>query len=352
VRVTALVVSWNAAGQLRTCLDALDAQDHPDLEVLVVDNASSDGTAAILRDALDTPRRHPLRVRWNTTNRGFTGAVNDGLAETDADAVLFANVDVEPAPDLVRRLVEVLEEDPGCGSVQPRLTRMATDAEGRWVLDTTGHLATRARLFRNRGEGEVDAGQHDRRREVFGVSGALALHRRTMLDDVAWRTADGRLEWLTEDLFAYFDDVELDWRGRLLGWRAVYEPRAVGAHERGGAGPRRTATVEALNFANRLLVVATCDDRSALLRAAPLVAGTTLLKLLEMTVTTPRALLPALRRLSRLSDARRRRRQLLSRARVEPAEVVARWFGPFDVRGWVTTWWRRIRGRAPGVGPG
>jgi GT2 family glycosyltransferase len=352
VRVTAVVVSWNAAGQLRACLDALDAQDHPELEVLVVDNASADGTAEVLREALDAPRRHPLRVRWNTTNRGFAGAVNDALTETDAPAVLFANVDVEPDPDLVRRLVAVLEDDPDCGSVQPRLTRMAADERGRPVLDTTGHLATRARLFRNRGEGEVDSGQHDRRQEVFGVSGALALHRRAMLDDVAWRTPAGRLEWLTEDLFAYFDDVELDWRARLLGWRAVYEPRAVGSHERGGAGPRRTAAVEALNFANRLLVVATCDDRGALLRAAPLVAVTTLLKLLELAATTPRALLPALRRLGHLPAARRRRRQLLARARVEPREIVARWFGPFDGRDWVATWWRRVRGRAPGVGPG
>jgi GT2 family glycosyltransferase len=355
VRVTAVVVSWNAAGQLRACLDALDAQDHPDLEVLVVDNASADGTAEVLTTALESPRRHPLRVRWNTTNRGFAGAVNDALTETDADAVLVANVDVVAAPDLVRRLVAVLEDDPGCGSVQPRLERMATDERGRTVLDTTGHLATRARLFRNRGEGEVAAGRHGRRGEVFGVSGALALHRRAMLDDVAWRRADGGREWLTEDLFAYFDDVELDWRARLLGWRAVYEPAAVGAHERGGAGPRRTATVEALNFANRLLVVATCDDRRALLRAAPLVTVTTLLKLVELTVTTPRALLPALRRLGGpggLPAARARRGQLLARARVSPAEVVARWFEPFDARRWVATWWRRVRGRAPGVGPG
>lgn len=349
MRVTAIVVCWNAAPALRTCLAALDAQDHRDLEVLVVDNASTDGSVEVLRAELDRPRRHPLRVRFNATNRGFAGAVNDGLAESArAAAVLVANVDVEPAPDLCSRLVAVLREDPGVGSVQPLLLRTVPGPDGRPVVDTTGHVATRARLFHNRGEGEADVGRF-LRGEVFGVSGALALHRRSMLDDIAWRGPSGAPEYLTEALFAYFDDVELDWRARLRGWRAVHEPAAVGLHERGGAGPRRTPQVEALNFANRLLVVATCDHGPSLLRAAPLVAVTTLLKAVELAVTVPRAVPATLRRLGGLAAARRRRRQLMERAVVPPAEVVGRWFVAFDARAWARTWWRRVRGRAPGV---
>ena len=348
MKVTAIVVCWNAAPQLRPCLAALDAQDHDDLEILVVDNASTDGSATILADALTRARRHPLRVRFNDTNRGFSGAVNDGLAVSDADAVLLANVDVEPAPDMCSRLVAALREDPRTGSVQPRLLRTVPGPDGGQVLDTTGHVATRARLFRNRGEGEPDVGRYPRG-EVFGVSGALALHRRAMLDDIAWRRSDGTLEHLTEDLFAYFDDVELDWRARLRGWHAVYEPAAVGHHERGGAGPRRTARVEALNFTNRLLVVATCDHLPSLLRASPLVVATSLLKAAELALTVPRALPEALRRLGGLRGAHRRRRQLLARATVPPERVVGDWFGVFDAGAWVRTWWRRIRGRAPGV---
>jgi GT2 family glycosyltransferase len=349
VRVTAVVVCWNAAPALRTCLAALDAQEHDDLEIVVVDNASTDGSREILREELQRPRRHPLRVRFNTTNRGFAGAVNDAVAEAaDAEAVLVANVDIEPEPDLCSRLVSALRQDPLVGSVQPLLLRTVPGPDGRDVIDTTGHVATRARLFRNRGEGETDADRYPRG-EVFGVSGALALHRRAMLEDIAWRGPGGDPEYLTEDLFAFFDDVELDWRARLRGWRAVYEPEAVGRHERGGAGPRRTPQVEALNFANRLLVVATCDHGPSLRRAAPLVVLTTLVKAVELAVTVPRAVPATLRRLGGLPAARRRRRQLLARAVVPPEEVVERWFGAFDARAWVRTWWRRIRGRAPGV---
>jgi GT2 family glycosyltransferase len=352
VRVAAVVVAWQSAEDLPDCLASLDAQDHDDLEVVVVDNASTDGTAALLRAlAAAGDRRHPLHVRSNPTNRGFAGGVNDGLAVLDAEvaAVLLVNPDARPAPDLVRRCVAALEADPRRGSIQPKVLRAVPAPDGRPVLDTTGHVLTRARLLRNRGEGEVDTGRYETPEEVFGVSGAVALHRRAMLDDVAWRHPDGRREVLTEDLFAFFDDVELDWRARIRGWSAWYEPTAVAVHVRGGAGPRRTAAVEALNWSNRLLVTATCDDRRTLLRAAPLGVTTTLLKTIELAVTCPRALPPALARLRLLPAALRRRRQLLARARVTPAEVVARWAAPFSWRGWVATWWRRVTGRALGV---
>jgi GT2 family glycosyltransferase len=353
MRVAAVVVSWNAAEQLPSCLASLDAQDHPDLEVVVVDNASEDGSADVLARAAASPRRHPLRVVRNPVNRGYAGAVNDGLAVVDADAVLCCNVDVELAPDLVRRAVAALAADDRRGSVQPKLVRPVPDAAGRTVIDTTGHVLTTARLVRNRGEGEPDDGRYDVPGEVFGVSGAVALHRTAMLQDVAWRRADGAREVLTEDLFAYFDDVELDWRARLLGWHAWYEPTATGVHERGGAGPRRTALVEELNFANRLLVLATCDTPAGRRRHLPLVALTTVLKGLELAVTVPAAVRPALRRLRQgLPEARRRRRQLHARAVVDPAELVARWAEPFRFGPWIATWWRRVRGRAPGVAGG
>ena len=350
MKVVALVVSWNAAPQLPACLASLDAQDHEDLEVVVVDNASHDGSGAVLAAAeRDPDRRHSLRVVRNATNRGFAGAVNDGLAVTAGDAVLLCNVDIELAPTLVSRCVAVLDRHAEVGSVQPKLLRTVPAPDGGAVIDTTGHELTAARLVRNRGEGERDLGCYDQPAEVFGVSGAVALHRRAMLDDVAWRLPDGRREVLTEDLFAYFDDVELDWRARLLGWRARYEPTAVGWHERGGAGARRTPVVEALNWSNRLLTIATCDDGRSLRRVAPLVVATTVLKTGELALTVPSAVVPALRRLGLLRAARWRRRQLQARARVGPGRVLDRWVVPFRWRPWVATWWRRVTGRALGV---
>lgn len=348
-RVAVIVVSWNTVHLLGACLQAYERQDHDDLEIVVVDNASTDGSRDLLEAARQRSRRHPLRVIHQPGNRGFAGAVNDALAVVDAPIVAFSNVDVVPSPTLISTAVGALLAEPRRGTVQPKLVRAVSAPDGGDVLDTTGHVLTTARLVRNRGEGERDRGQHDGPGPIFGASGALVLHRREMLDDVAWRRPDGTCEVLTEDLFAFFEDVELDWRARLMGWDAWYEPAAVGIHERGGVGMRRTATVEALNYTNRLLVIATCDDAASVVRALPVIALTTGLKTVDLLVTEPGAVLPALRRFALIKRARRRRRQLLQRAMRTPAEVVATWVEPFGFGAWVGAWWRRVRGRALGV---
>lgn len=348
--VTVIVVSWNTGHLLEPCLAAYDAQDHEELEILVIDNASTDGSTAVLESARRREWRHPLRVVNQGINRGFSGAVNDALSLTDSPVVVFSNVDVVPEPDCISTALDALLADDRRGTVAPKLLR-TVQADGEDVIDTTGHVLTTARLVQNRGAGELDVGQWDRPGPVFGASGALVMHRRAMLDDVAWRQVHPG-EVLTEELFAFFEDVELDWRARLLGWDAWYEPRAVARHQRGGVGPRRTARVEALNWANRLLLIAACDDRPALRRHLPSVLLTTLLKSAELTVSSPRAIPPALGRLRLLGSARRRHGELYARARRTPRAVLRAYLEPFRFRGWVGSWWRRVSGSAKGIDHG
>lgn len=358
VRVSVIVVNYRTASLLPGCLDAYLAQDHRDLDLLVMDNASGDGSLEILERYVarqpDNRRSPTIRFVANRDNRGFCGAINDALAMTDAPVVVFSNVDVRPAPDLISVALEALLADDRRGTIQPKLLRddlaetaskTYDAAEIRDRIDTTGHVIDRARLVANRAESELDDGAHDTAGEVFGASGALVMHRRAMLDDVAWR-GSARGEVLTEDLFAFFDDVELDWRARRFDWKAWYEPRAVARHQRGGAGARRTWRVEALNFSNRLLVVATCDDRRRLFAAAPVFVATTALKAAELFVTSPRGFVVALARLVRgMPGALRRRRELQRRCRLDAAEVIDRWCVPFAAKRWVTTWWYRTRPR-------
>lgn len=343
MHVTAVVVNWNGADHLEACLHALAAQDHAPFDVLVVDNASTDGSRSVL-ERWEERTQPPVRVLWNSTNRGFAGAVNDALrAITDTDAVLVCNPDSIPRPAYVSAAVAALTADPHRGAVQGKLLRTERSPTGDPVIDTTGHIAFTTRLFRNRGEGEIDRGQWDEAGEVFGVSGALALYRTTMLDDLAI-DVDGRREVFDEDLFAFWEDVDLDWRAAMRGWVCWYEPAAVAEHERGGAGPRRTARVEQLNWQNRLLVLAKNDTGAAILRALPGLLVTTILKTGELLLTVPTAFVAAMRDLRLIRVMMRKRPAVHGRATVPSSEIVDRWFQPFDYAGWVGTWWRRVRG--------
>ena len=355
-RVVAVVVNWNGADDLPACLAGLRALDPPPVEVVVVDNASTDGSREVLEAAAGDGGAVPVRVVWNATNRGFAGGANDGIvAAGDVDAVLVCNPDVTPAPDYLAHAGAALVADDRRGAVQGRLHRTVTSPSGEPVVDTTGHLAFTTRLFRNRGEGEVDRGQWDEPGEVFGVSGALALYRRAMLDDVAIEVAgrDGatRREVFDEDLFAFWEDVDLDWRAAMRGWTTWYEPRAVARHERGGAGPRRTARVEQLNWQNRLLTLVKDDTWAAVLRALPGLLVTTVLKTGELVLTVPSAFVGALGEWRLVGVMLRKRRQVHGRATVPSRDVVDRWFTRFDYAGWVRTWWRRVRGVPVGHEP-
>jgi len=339
--VTALVVTWDSATDIERCLASLDRVEHAPLDVIVLDNASSDDTVARVEAFRAQDRRHPLTLIRFAENRGFCGAVNVGVRTSQSDAVLLVNPDATIQPEALTLMLDVLEKHPECGSVQPKVLRMRSggDTGAAAVIDTTGHVLTRPRLLLNRGSGEPDDGRFDTAGEVFGASGALALHRRAMLEDVARTTGRGR-EYLAEDLVAYFDDVDLDLRARQRGWSARYEPRAVGHHARAGASKRRRRRVRVLNLANHPLVVVGNEGAGSLLRDAAVIVPLWLVRLLAATLRSPVAMLLAVGRLRLMPAALRRGRSDRARATVPLAQVIDRWCEPLPP-GWLTAAARR-----------
>jgi len=335
LRVTALVVTWDSAEDIEACLRSLDRITHDAVEVVVLDNASVDDTVARVETFRAGPHRHPLTLVRLPENRGFCGAVNLGVRSSTADAVLLVNPDATIEPDALGAMLRILDGDPTCGTVQPKVLRSGAPS----TIDTTGHVLTRPRLLLNRGAGEPDDGRYDTPGEVFGASGALVLHRRLMLEDVA-RGRGSEREYLTEDLVAYFDDVDLDLRARQRGWTARYEPTAVGHHARAGASTRRRRRVRVLNLSNHTLVVLGNEGAATLLRDVVVVLPFWLLRMLVATVRSPLAMLLALGRLRLLRAALRRGRWDRARAVVPLAQVLDRWCEPLP-HGWLRAAARR-----------
>ena len=277
MRVTAVVVAWNAGpDRIDGCLRALREQDHEDLEVVVVDNASADGTAA------HVGRRHPwAKLLANERNVGFAAAANQGFDIATGDAVMTVNPDVVATPSFVRSLVAGLDEAPDVGSVAGLLLR----PDG--TVDSAGHELLEPRLYRNRGAGQPPE-RYAAPAWVFGVSGAAALYRRVALEDAAAHDP-ARRPW-DEGCFAYGEDVDLDWRLARLGWRCRYRPDAIATHERHVALGAAPGLVQMLNWRNRWRVVWRNDELVAFAAALPGVAVTASVRAAGLLVTHPDAL--------------------------------------------------------------
>ena len=262
-QVAVVVPSWNSAGLLPRLLDSL-AEQGGERELLVVDNGSRDGTLELLRE-----RGIPhLSLSRNT---GFAAAVNLGAARTAAPLVLALNADTVLEPGAVSALVPALAADPGLGGVQPRILQLegeaAGDPETARLYSAGMALSADGRAYET-GAGESQADAYRRPREVFGVCGAACLLRRELFAD---------LGGYDESYFSFYEDVDLNLRARIAGWRFGYEPAAVVWHLGNAswlAGAERPSAWNARLVArNRLVTQAKFVPATALPRIVAVEAG-------------------------------------------------------------------------------
>jgi GT2 family glycosyltransferase len=225
--VDVAIVTYNAAADLPSCVAALRAQGDVVGRVLLIDNASSDGTVDVAHGL------EGLDVVANPTNVGYAPAMNQAFAATSAPYLLSLNADAVLERGYVAALVSALDASPQVGAATGLLVR----PDGS--VDSTGVEVTRACVARERKVGEG---------APFGVSGAAALWRRAMLDEL------GPQPWW-DWLFVYWDDVELCWRARRHGWEFAFVPAARAVHRRGVVTGEPTFT-EAQSLRNRLATVA------------------------------------------------------------------------------------------------
>lgn len=317
--VTVILITWNSARYLRACTEGIRAQTWPDLEIIVVDNASTDDSLAIVRDRLPG-----ATVISNTSNRGFSVAVNQALAKSHGEFVLLLNPDARLQSDYLRLLIDALDSAGAeWGSATGRLLR----GEGASIVptgrvDSLGIRMTRSGRHFDIGTDEPDPGP-GAPREVFGVSGAAALHRRIMLDDLL---VGG--EYLAECFFAYREDADLAWRARLRGWRALVVPEALGWHVRlvtpEGRG-KLSAEINMHSVKNRFLLRLRNQGRVLALRHALLTIIRDLV-VIGASLTIERTSLPAFRWLwDHRQEILRERKRIQSRRTVSD-EQLAGWF--------------------------
>ena len=217
-----IIPNYNGIELLPICLDALRRQTRRDFQITVVDDASTDESIVLIR------RQYPeVRLIELRHNSGLAKAINQAINQTQAEYVVLLNNDTEADEHWLAELVGALERHPEYAFAASKLRLY----DRRDVLHSAGDGYRSDGVPFNRGVWEVDHGQYDRSAEVFGPCAGAAAYRRSALETIA---INERV--FDEDLFMYCEDVDLNIRAQLAGYRTIFVPTAIVYHKLSATG--------------------------------------------------------------------------------------------------------------------
>ncbi|MCC6931751.1 MAG: glycosyltransferase [Deltaproteobacteria bacterium] len=234
--VVAHVLTFNSESTILACLNSLLQQNGLELglnyEVWISDNNSLDRT----REVINSNFSGQIKVLHNTKNLGFSRAHNEAISRAinlGAEYFFVANPDLILEADALISMITAINENPRAGCCSPKILR----ADQRMqpvrpsTIDAAGMYFTKNMRHFDRGSGQLDYGQFDNMEYVSGGTGAALLLKRDFILDSSI-SYGSYYELFDDTFFAYREDADLAWRALWLGWRCVYQPRALAYHQR------------------------------------------------------------------------------------------------------------------------
>ena len=243
-RVAVVILNWNGEKFLRQFLPGVVAHSEAVADVVVIDNASSDKSLALLKQEFPS-----VKVVELDKNYGFAGGYNHGLRQVPNDYYVLLNSDVEVTPQWIEPVLSYMESVPRMVACQPKILDFHrkewfeyAGAAGGYI-DKDGYAFCAGRMFF---EFEKDEGQYARNEEIFWASGAAMFIRRD-----AWIEVAG----LDEDFFAHMEEIDLCWRLKNRGYKVGACRSAIVYHYGGGTLDRQSPFKTYLNFRNNLYML-------------------------------------------------------------------------------------------------
>ena len=209
--ISVVVLNWNGQQVVEKCLKSLQEQTYDPLELIVVDNASIDGSTELVKKGFPE-----VKLILNKTNLGFGGGNNVGIKASQGRYIMMLNNDTRLDPHCVEELRRCIEENDRYGACASKILLEYEDN----LIDAAGIVVCPDGL--SIGRGRLEKGdQYNEEIEVFFASDCACLYRREMLEDIGL---------YDEDFFAYADETDMGWRAQLAGWKCIYNPKAVVYH--------------------------------------------------------------------------------------------------------------------------
>lgn len=252
IDISIVIVSYNSVSYIKNCLESIFNQNYVEFEVFLIDNGSVDQTVESVKS--DYPQ---VIITKNDVNKGFSFACNQGIRIASGRYILTLNTDVILDKNFLNEIKKSAENSAeNVGMISPKILM----ADDRKRIDSTGLLLSRSRRFFDRGRGQLDTGQYDKKNRIFGPCAAAALYKRQMLEDIK----NGE-EYFDTDFFMLIEDFDLAWRAKNSGWLAIYAPEPRCYHIR-NLSALKTKYVQYLSFRNRYLLIAKNDNIAGILK--------------------------------------------------------------------------------------
>jgi GT2 family glycosyltransferase len=259
IKVSIIIPHYNGRDILKECLDSLKQSTYPHVEILLVDNGSTDDSLEMVE------KEHPrVQIIRNQKNLGYAGGCNVGVTHAQGEYLLILNNDTIHKPTWIEAMVEWLDTHPRTATVMPKILsysqrdRFDYSGAAGGFLDYYGYPFARGRLFDYL---ETDQGQYDTPMEIFWSSGTAFMVRKKALDE------SGLFD---ETFFAHMEEIDLHWRFHLLGWSAYCIPDSVIWHHSGWTLPPDSYRKKYLNHRNNLIMLLANYSVLSLLWIAPL----------------------------------------------------------------------------------
>jgi len=215
-KVSVIIVNYNGKGLIRACLKALERQSLGGFEAVVVDNASSDGSLYEIRRFLEeSPLASNIKLIPYERNLGFAGGNIEGLKYAQGEYIALLNNDAEPDEKWLEELGRAMDSEAAIGICASKMIVHGTD-----IMDSAGVVFSTALKGFGSEEGRKSCA-YNKRRYIFGACGGAALYRRKMIAEIGF---------FDEDFFLIHEDIDLNFRAQLRGWKVLYVPEAIVHH--------------------------------------------------------------------------------------------------------------------------
>jgi GT2 family glycosyltransferase len=224
--ISVVVLNWNGAQVVEGCLRSLQEQTYHPLEIIIVDNASTDRSADLIRE-----RFPEFKLIVNPANLGFGGGNNVGICASQGKYIMMLNNDTRLDPKCVEELKRSIEKDKGYGACA---SKILLDSQPD-IIDGVGIVVCPDGLSFGRGRLEK-RDRYNEEEEIFFAADCACLYRREMLEDIGL---------YDEDFFAYADETDMGWRAQLAGWKCTYSPNAIVYHHHSVSSGGRVSSFKA-----------------------------------------------------------------------------------------------------------